>query len=467
MKKIDVILLFLISLILHVHLNAQISNTSIQQAEVYYDAGNYTQAQNLYLKKLEEPLPDWQKAIIQYNLGTLLLLENNLNGASRYFLLADSLNEDLPLLQQREAINNAWTQLMRIKQENTKDQKDYITLFAQMKELFDDIYIAKQANCHLQLAEGNKDITADCSDLNIQNIQNEAQQQLTHLLSDYSNYEKIHNMDTDKQIESIKNLIIQYNLTLIEHPIQEDSLSRLSDMQQTLATSLKQSFFLEAQRYLAQGKKVTKESIVQSRMFIEMACNSINDLLQALNHTNDLEVLLERAIHKQKLALQLNRLKNETAQELSEDADRLVGIIQTQVNQLAEEFLTMVVIEQKKNPSTFPWEKIITTFAQGQKNAIEALELIKSSPNSFLSIKSLQNKTLSAWNEISDLLQTKSSSSQNVNTLPDQEKNPSQQSLKDQELNTILRNLQDMETDDRSHPHLKTISVPQEEERPW
>jgi len=470
------ILLFFGFFVRHISLHAQINDTSMQQAEVYFEAGNYKQARNLYTKKLEEPIPEWQKAIVQYNLGTLSLLENNLSDAMSDFLLADSLEDDLPLLQQRVVINTAWTRFMLFKEENKSNNKDYLALSTQLKDLFDDIDIAKQSNCRLQAAEGSKEIAIDCSDINIQRIQTEAQELLSNLLADYSTYQQAHSAEEKGKLESIIKLLIQYNLTLIEHPIKEVSLSRLSEMQGALTAHVDhldepkaKFFFQEAQKYLTIAKVASKDSEIQSRMFIEMACNSINDLLNILNipHTNKLEVLLERAINKQKLALQLNGLSNETAQKLTDDANRLSGVIQEQVNQMAAEFLTMAVTEQKKNPTSRPWEKIIATFARGQKYEIEARELIETSPNGFLPIKSLQNKTLSAWNEVLALLHAKPSSSTDNETQPDKENSHSQQELKSHELNTILRNLQAMEADDRSQPQLKSSSTSEGEERPW
>jgi len=134
---------------------------SMRQAEVYFEAGNYTQARSQYELLEGDYLAPWQQAIIAYDIATTWLAQDKWEEALAAFQNISLKNGELPLLQQRLTINMALARLRLAEQSlqklanNSKvDEADYKASLMLLRQVLVDIEQARQASCKLYEAEG-------------------------------------------------------------------------------------------------------------------------------------------------------------------------------------------------------------------------------------------------------------------------------------------------------------------------
>ena len=134
----------------------------MQLASGFYETKAFPKAMELYQELLKNPLTDWQRAVVLYNMGLIALDEGNFDRAIKIFEsvpLDDALS---PLLIYRTKANLAlayWQKarsLARISSVRSNYANQEIAL---MKSALDAISQALQAHCTLEQIEG----AATCS----------------------------------------------------------------------------------------------------------------------------------------------------------------------------------------------------------------------------------------------------------------------------------------------------------------
>ncbi len=395
---------------------------SPRQAQLFFEAGDYPQASDQYQQLLQTDLSDWQKATVNYNLGTILLKEEKWNEAIHEFEIASETPNLSPLLQQRLAVNTALAMLMISKEESTAKR---------IKSTFDAISFASVTNCHLEFAEGAKTCTPAAEITSLFDAVNQ-------LKAAFVEHHPLQSLD----------LPTAYMVALTEEPLTEATLANLEQMHQKLHDDRGLTYLQKAKKL-----KISSDSI-EARMLLEMALNAID---KPEGKQRDIESILNDVIDKEALALQLNRLEQQRA-----DKDRPLTFsseIQKETSQIADQFLQQALVQQKsdfnndagKLSFSPPWEEIIPLFSSGQQAATQAQKMLDS--QDYLGAASFQIEALRKWKEALAKLHAKK-------TNPEQKK-------EEQSFNTLLKTLQEMEDDDKSKPILISPSTSLGKEKPW
>lgn len=123
-----------------------------RQAAALAESKNYAQAIQVYQDLLQEPLSSWQRAVIMYNIGCVLLAEEKWQEAIHTFNSV-SLDNDLePLLRYRVEYNVAVTYLRQAVSLIDSDPPHAIEL---LRKILTEIPEIQQAYCDLEHVIGN------------------------------------------------------------------------------------------------------------------------------------------------------------------------------------------------------------------------------------------------------------------------------------------------------------------------
>jgi hypothetical protein len=171
MQKLVVVLFFLGNL---QSLSGQGVDGEMNLARSYFEAGSYSRAKTIYESVRDDPLDSWKRQIIDYDIGTTLLANGQLDEAIvRLEGLSDT-SIELPQLKQKVLFNLALAQIEQLdkqldvlKQNPQASHEEHIKLFSQFRWVLAAIDKALVAQCeleHLEGAEGCKD-TMDLQEL--------------------------------------------------------------------------------------------------------------------------------------------------------------------------------------------------------------------------------------------------------------------------------------------------------------
>lgn len=135
---------------------------ALQEAQLFFDAGDFKRAASQYKSMLDVSLSPWQQAIIKYDLGTALLSQGKWEEALQMFQSISLEDISLPLLNYRLQINIALTRLLMAKTQfeavkkdlNTSRLTDYNSIIRRLREAYADTAKAKEFWCQLSIAEG-------------------------------------------------------------------------------------------------------------------------------------------------------------------------------------------------------------------------------------------------------------------------------------------------------------------------
>lgn len=135
---------------------------ALQEARIFFDAGDFNRAASQYKGMLDVSLPPRQQAIITYDLGTAKLGQGKWEEALQIFQSINLDDISLPLLNYRLQINIALTRLLMAKAQFEAVQKDpsvsrltdYSTIVRLLKEAAADVVKADEFWCQLSIAEG-------------------------------------------------------------------------------------------------------------------------------------------------------------------------------------------------------------------------------------------------------------------------------------------------------------------------
>ncbi|WP_154017934.1 hypothetical protein [Candidatus Protochlamydia phocaeensis] len=133
-----------------------------QQAQAFAQANDLNQASLMYEDILKQPMPDWQQAIVLYNLGTIKILQQQWENALQYFhrmpLNAVSFPLLIRYLYQNEGaayLGRAWSLAARSPDQDLDQQLDFaIQSLRKFKE-------AAEMDCRMQRLEEERE-TLNC-----------------------------------------------------------------------------------------------------------------------------------------------------------------------------------------------------------------------------------------------------------------------------------------------------------------
>lgn len=170
----------------------QDADAVMREARIYYDAGDFEQANVQYRSLQDANLLPWQGEVAAYDRGTALLAQGRWEEALNVFHAIWIEDSNMPLLSQRIKSNVALAKLLMAKSHLTDLEKnstagldEYIKLFFLFREAFDDIETAKGSTCILDKAEGAK-ACGPYPDLDEMYL--EASTLYAQLLNDFSKY---------------------------------------------------------------------------------------------------------------------------------------------------------------------------------------------------------------------------------------------------------------------------------------
>lgn len=163
-KQIFVLFLFILIPFSQGHIVAYEDNPSnspyqneMQLAAGLYEIKAFPKATSLYQELLKNPLTDWQRAVVLYNMGSIALAEGNSDRAIK-ILKSIPLDEALsPLLIYRTKANLAlayWQKARALSRFSSVTEYDNHQEIELMKSALDAIPVALQAHCILEQIEG-------------------------------------------------------------------------------------------------------------------------------------------------------------------------------------------------------------------------------------------------------------------------------------------------------------------------
>lgn len=459
---------------------------TMRQAEVYFEAEEYNTAKNLYESVLHDAPHPWQRAILLYNIGTVLLKENRDEEALTYLQKAEQLELDFPLLQERLLSNLAIAKLQlaknKLQKPNTKIE-EHFAVIALLRESLNDINDAEQAKCLLRKSEGAENCPPS---VELKQLQSEAKQLLTDVLKQEAEessrqWKALLNLIAEHRPfeEILHQLLLSYDHLLIQEPIQDGATQRIYEMQNNLtemASEEGKEFFRLSQQNLKLGMKALKEGkVLQGRIFILAAKENIQTLLDKLEKNNlESKQILKQAIRTETLSATLNRLKRQSIghEATMSELDLILKNSLQHPLSAAADFLEAAKKEQAKQYQKGTeknvdrgWEQMISTFLSGKQLAQSALESYLQDSSQLQKVISLQQQAIDEWKEALKQLESILSESQEQSNQQKTEKEKAP--LPENSISEVIRTLQDMENDDKSRPRLQNVPTKKEIKKPW
>jgi hypothetical protein len=171
--------------------------SDIQQAVVYDEAGDYSAARSQYENVLDRKLSSWQKAVLEYDIGTVFLNQGKWDEALVHYKNAQN-EADIPVvLDYRLKSNRALARLMLANErmqalESNAEASDteYTATIWLFRQVLDEINAANQAFCNLYRAEGGGGACRSSPEPDEMEI--EAKTQIARLLQSYRSYRISH-----------------------------------------------------------------------------------------------------------------------------------------------------------------------------------------------------------------------------------------------------------------------------------
>jgi hypothetical protein len=321
--------------------------------------------------------------------------------------------------------------------------------------------------------------------------------------------------------DNIQQLLILYELVLVQEPLQERGLEVVAKIQKHLEplidsqgpASLK-PLYMAAMHDLDTGRQaVGSLQLLQGRMFVLAAHDAVKMIAQQIGRKKEGPIdILEQAIQLESLALQLNVLKqsSEGREPPLEESNSLLQRLQQRVVPFVEKFFSAAVARQiqefRAAPSgsgpdlrcqNSPWDMVIPLIVQGKRDAENAKTVLANDISLLDKAADWQMLAIKKWQEALKNLKApqkprKEEKQQDNKQQKEEKKQKDQERDKDKQpsssgsgaeektvagkadLNSVLRLLQEMENDDRSKPKVAPKSERQgesarnrSEQRPW
>lgn len=483
------------------YLVAAIPDADMQDANLYFQAGDYQKAGSLLKSKVDEDLQPWQKEIVTYDYGTTLLGQGRWEDALTTYDTIEVNKDSAPLLAKYLETNRALALLLLANSKNAilkKDVKatveDYNAAIFLYREAIRGIEKAHEEACRLSLAEG----ASSCEQyLDLEEMQIEAKQQYDDLVEHYTNFLQKKISEGGKTWnDEVQRILYHYSLLLLSENIQERQLQSLLEQLSLLDPFLdkegnggRKQLYAEAKHNLELAQKAIKnDKLLQGRLYVEESSYFMKKLAQSFDRLgkNDPVHILKDLIDGQELALRMNRIRLTFTLD-DKEADKLLRSSQSRLLHQAETFFPAVIAKQKqlfqqeKLCQKSPWEDAVPLFNRGFDDANRANQRLTSEPSLLHAAAKEQANALKAWKEVLNMLQINKRSEKKESPQQAEEMKPQgtgqgptekQRRLKPaqpggSDLNDVLRLLQEMENDDRSKPQMIESSSKKEVEHPW
>ncbi len=127
---------------------------NLKQAALFFDAGEFSRAQEIYESMLRDSLTPWQQAVITYNLANALIAQNK-SGDALAYLKTIVLDKNPPPLLKARVEENTAIALLKLANSQANDSvpalEKSVYLFLDVEHALEN---TAQAVCDLQIAEG-------------------------------------------------------------------------------------------------------------------------------------------------------------------------------------------------------------------------------------------------------------------------------------------------------------------------
>lgn len=337
-------------------------DSAMREARLYFDAGDFVRAASQYKSMIDESLPPWQKDIITYNYGTVLLAQGRWEEAlAAYDSITINTNTPLFLLQNLKT-NFALAQLLSANsqqqtlEENAKSTlDDYNILIIHYREALDAIEAAKEISCRLSKAEGAEQCEEDA---NLIEMRLEAKRQLAKLLHNFLN-KMLTNANLQEDgfalLTSVKTML-QHLDFLMNTPkdsdsklnyqalfLQEDTSWRplwkaIESSLEKKSTKEQQDLFQKAESAFSDGiASMERGDYIQSKKAIEIAVSSLESLLQLVFEEKSLKDTVQRVLSHYTLVLYREHIQLSQLQGLIENQSRIEMILKENDNPALKE----------------------------------------------------------------------------------------------------------------------------------
>lgn len=202
------------------------SDPDMQEANLYFEAGDYKRAGSILKSKIDDDLPSWQKEIVTYDYGTALLAQNKWEEALSVYDTIVIEKDSSPLLARYLETNRALARLLLANSEKknlkTASKVDqYNALIFLYREVLRDIERANDLACRLSAAEG----ASSCEEyLDLAEMRSEAKRQYADLLHDYLEFllQKVSFQEGGTYLLVGAKSMLQHLSFLIQAPIDRD-----------------------------------------------------------------------------------------------------------------------------------------------------------------------------------------------------------------------------------------------------
>ncbi len=391
------------------YLEAQIDESRFQAASIDYDAGDYDKSIEIYQDLLNDPLSNWQQAIVLYDLGSVYLASGQNDKALSLFNSINLGIDPQRLLLKEIRTNQAIAYLNQSQAVTGRSFDEWNKIFFYLQESLHAINSAKEADCELQKAEGSP-ICEPSEDLIA--IEETLQFRLSRFYDQVRQFVDSLNLAQEK--DPLNRLLVLYKVLLLGDLMTKASLSLLQTEQhkldQTVYKNQKQRLE-EANEWLSKSLASFAQNAKKAKFYLFKAFHELVLMQRSLEgSTQKLPItILNHIIEDQREALQLKRLIHELSKEdktfaanqenpqknVLATAKPFLGIVkQYQIQQFTN--------DKKKTPEECcqaqPWDEVIPMFDQGYRYAEQAGQ------GSGLSTLLDQENALSTWMQAKHVL---------------------------------------------------------------
>lgn len=465
-------------------------DAQMRQAEVYFEAKDFSRALSQYELLQGDHLPVWQRGIIDYDIGTVFLAQRQWDHALSSFEQA-ARDSPMPLVKQYLSINSALARLGIVHEDIKKihssskiDDEDYRIPLHLLRQTLEDLDVAEKAGCTVALTKGAKECP---SELAIQEVRRIADIYLGIVSRQYQNYQILilsqQGAVTEKSLKlALQHLDEYYQWSLGD--LQDDSLSFLVYNLKEIQAHLSQEIPAQISEDLLQVQALLDKSRVAllagkpilAHILLEVSYAMFVQAQQQFTSPSNqnAEAILKNALRDQQLALKINRLLKQAAgvETIPEENGDLALKYQMLAIQAIQKFNEAALQQQKnefesRKQNQLPWNDILALVRDGAQEAMKAHELLTHHSH-FEEATGFQETTIKKWKLALDKFHLGITEQQEPSPESEKESKESTSSIEqDKSLTDILKAMQEMENDDRSQPVFKSVPEAEGEKRPW
>lgn len=354
--------------------------SAFDEAAQELEVGRPERAIALYEGLLSSKLPDWQRAIITYNLGTAYLEAGQPTKALQSYETVVWKKNPFPLLQRRLRTNRAIAYYRLALQEPREQVESDEQALEYLLEAGELVGPAIDADCAVQKSKGAKVCSAP-EDLLL--LKKRIQSLREEIFAQYLQQRPQDLEVASSHEQEIQRLLRLYRFALVSDPPDQNTLQNLSEGQARLLSNAlpsEKAALESAQEALLSAQN--QKAPFAIRFELERGRYALSQLL--VQPVNSATSLLEQTIAQQLHALTLNRLLMRMGSSPPELKDEVMHAQDSSLK-MANEFLPLSYQEQLKqfnNPSlnadmrcqVQPWGAVYPLFFEGLQKAEKAVQ---------------------------------------------------------------------------------------------